>query len=506
MQLNPKTSPKTNPIYSINASTLPSLVKPVSRFFNSRKIEAYLVGGTVRDALLNRKSSDIDISVKGDTKNLGMELASLLGGNCIPLDQSRDIVRVSINGGQTGLIDLGPLHVNIQKDLSQRDFTIDAMAIPLTEDFAQDQEIQVIDPFHGLNDLHSGTVNALSEYIFENDPVRLLRAPRLSAQLGFKLSIQTKNWIRKYANLVLNSSSERLRDEFLKLITENSASSSLRLLDNLGLLTLLIPELELTKHVDQPKEHYWDVFNHSIETVAQIELLIQNDSEYNKISPRSEIQLHMIENYFSEQVSDGHTRATMIKLAGLLHDIAKPSTKTIEPSGKIRFLGHHEVGAQLSTQILTRLRFSNRGVDMVSQMVKHHLRPSQMSHGSDLPTPRAIYRFYRDVGEVAIDTLCLNMADYLAARGPNLILNDWDEHCKIIGHIIKESQKSEIKQHVKLIDGNEIMKIFSIPSGPQIGVLLKTIQEAQAIGDIDSKEQALTLIKANLNSSGGSSA
>lgn len=504
--MNIKTSTETNPIYSINASTLPSLVKDVSQFFKSRKIEAYLVGGTVRDAFLNRKSSDIDISVNGDTKNLGMELASLLGGNCIPLDQSRDIVRVSINGDQTELIDLGPLHVNIQEDLRQRDFTIDAMAIPLTENFAQDQEIQLIDPYDGLHDLHSGIVNALSKYIFENDPVRLLRAPRLSAQLGFKLSIQTKNWIRKSANLILNSPSERLRDEFLKLITENSASSSLRLLDSLGLLRLLIPELELTKHVDQPKEHYWDVFNHSIETVAQIEFLIQNDSKCSKISHRPEIQFHTIKNYFSEQVSDGHTRATMIKLAGLLHDIAKPSTKTIEPSGKIRFLGHHEIGAQLSTQILTRLRFSNRGIDMVSQMVKHHLRPSQMSHESNMPTSRAIYRFYRDVGDVAIDTLCLNMADYLAARGPDLIENDWDEHCKIIGHIMKERQKSEIKDPVKLVNGNEIMKIFSIPPGPQIGVLLQTIQEAQAIGNINSKQQALNLIEANLNSSGGSGA
>ena len=107
------------------------------------------------------------------------------------------------------------------------------------------------------------------------------------------------------------------------------------------------------------------------------------------------------------------------------------------------------------------------------------------------------------MGDVAIDTLCLNMADYLAARGPDLIENDWDKHCRIIGHIMKESQKSEIKEPVKLIDGNEIMETFSIPSGPQIGILLNTIQEAQAIGDIDSKEQALNLVKANLNSSGG---
>jgi len=123
-----------------------------------------------------------------------------------------------------------------------------------------------------------------------------------------------------------------------------------------------------------------------------------------------------------------------------------------------------------------------------------------------MPTSRAIYRFYRDVGDVAIDTLCLNMADYLAARGPDLIENDWDEHCKIIGHIMKERQKSEIKDPVKLVNGNEIMKIFSIPPGPQIGVLLQTIQEAQAIGNINSKQQALNLIEANLNSSGGSGA
>ena len=200
------------------------------------------------------------------------------------------------------------------------------------------------------------------------------------------------------------------------------------------------------------------------------------------------------EEHFNEQVTDGHTRATVLKLAALFHDIAKPQTKSQDYTGRTRFFGHSEQGAALATQRLSQLRVSSKGIDMVAKMVEHHLRPTGMKDGDDWPTDRAIYRYFRDVGDVAIDTLYLCMADYLGAKGPALVHEEWINHARMVGHILHVGTSEPVSSKTtRLITGHDLMTHYNLQPGPEIGAVLQRVEEARAAGEINTKEQALQM-------------
>ncbi|MFB3119002.1 MAG: hypothetical protein ACE1Y2_00575, partial [Stenotrophomonas maltophilia] len=160
---------------------------------------------------------------------------------------------------------------------------------------------------------------------------------------------------------------------------------------------------------------------------------------------------------------------------------------------------HSELGAEMAVSRLTELRLSARGIAMVSKMVEQHLRPGNMRQGVDLPTPRAIYRYFRDLGEVAIDTLYLALADYLAAKGPELTLDDWGEHARIIAHILESGTRQTASEKIqRLVTGHDLMQELGLEPGPKVGILLEKIKEARAAGEVNTREEALTLAaKAN---------
>ena len=482
----------------------PNLLMRVASYFSSHSYNGYLVGGAIRDALLGKRSGDIDIAVDGDTLLVGGELASHLGGRMVVLDRERGIVRVTVpDDPEIPFVDLTPIEEDINSDLARRDFTIDALALRVDHAAMDDVWSRVIDPGDGLSDLRKGYIRAMSPSVFVDDPARLLRAPRLAAQLGFEIDQGTEAQIRQNAHLVAQVAPERVKDELLKLLAEPNARDSIRALDGLELLGRIIPELNDTRNVTQPREHYWDVFNHLVETVGHLErIVVRNEASEDRVAEAVPTFKSMRE-HFAEQVSDGHSRLTLLKLAGLLHDISKPATKTVEDSGRIRFLGHNILGAETAEDIMTRLRISNRGVELVRLMVLHHLRPGQMASAGELPSGKAIFRYFRDVGDAAIDTVYLNMADYLAARGPELELDNWERHCRVTGHILGEGLERKAPDSLpKIIDGHDIMDRFSLQAGPQIGTLINLVQESQANGEIDTKEEALELVKANLDLGG----
>ena len=487
-------------------SRLPPVVKTLGEYFASREVPAYLVGGVVRDALLGRQVRDIDLAVAGDTRWLGQDLAGVLGGRCVVLDSKRGVVRLVVSSSNNGLvIDLSPLLNGITDDLGRRDFTLDATAASLQGPLAHDRPLEVIDPHHGVADLEAGLIRAVSPSVFTADPSRLMRAPRLAAQLGFRIEDATAEAVRHDAHLVATVAPEKVRDELLKLLAEPGAASSLRLLDGLGLLCAVIPELADARGVTQPKEHYWDVFDHCIETAGQVERLFSPENgEASGPVLEGVPRFEGLEEHFAQELGDGHSRLTMLKVVGLLHDVAKPAARSVEESGRIRFIGHHSIGAEVVVEVLTRLRFSRRAMELVSRMVEHHLRPSQMAPHGELPTARAIYRYYRDAGDAAIDNLYLNLADYLAARGPDLSDSEWAEHCRTIRHILDGGAGPEAQERLpRLIDGHDIMNNFRLEPGPQIGRLLELVSEAQASGEIASRDDAIRLIRAAVSSGDG---
>ena len=236
------------------------------------------------------------------------------------------------------------------------------------------------------------------------------------------------------------------------------------------------------------------MLTHNKETVGAVEGLLARDLE-----PAWALEMVPwpadMDAYFKEMMTDGHTRGTLLKLAGLLHDVAKPATRTETPEGKIRFLGHNTDGADIAGEALERLRLSNKGIAMVQTQIEHHLRPALMSHDDELATPRAIFRYFRSASDVAVDILYLNLADYLAARGPYLEQDEWAAYTKKVRHILETGagQREKTPSSPRLVDGNALMTELDLPPGPLVGRLLDAIQEAQATGEVTTRESAITL-------------
>lgn len=480
----------------VPSADFPRMLGPVERFFSSGGVAAFIVGGAVRDILLGRKIEDIDIAVEASVANmleLGDALAKVLGGTYVTLDLARGMVRIVLDNEQ--FLDLNAAPHGLAEDLKRRDFTINAMAVPLADVVSCTGQVRVTDISGGADDLDAGVIRIVSPSVFEDDAVRLMRGPRLAAQLGFTLSDDTRTAIRREAEFLRLSSPERVRDELLKLLAAPNAMSSVRMLDDLRLLSIVIPELDNARDVSQPKEHYWDVFNHCVETVGQIERILGYQRDADDWVVGLVPTFPNIDSHFAERISDGHSRSTLLKLTGLLHDIAKPTTKTIEETGRIRFFGHHEVGAEIVNDILGRLRVGIRGRQFVKGLVRHHLRPNQMTEPGKLPTRRATYRYYRDVGDGAVSTLYLNMADYLAARGPLLERDEWQEHCDLMAHILNAKfGETSVTSVPKLISGNEVIEEFSLEPGPLIGTLLEAVREAHATGEISTRDDAMRFV------------
>ncbi|MBI1885355.1 MAG: HD domain-containing protein [Chloroflexi bacterium] len=205
----------------------------------------------------------------------------------------------------------------------------------------------------------------------------------------------------------------------------------------------------------------------------------------------------------------GHSRQAILKLGGLLHDIAKPETKAFDKNGRMRFFGHPEQGARKAARILRRLRFASREVQMVGAMAAAHLRPVQLGQQGP-PTRRALYRFFRDCGDAAIAVLLLSLADHLATVGPNLNREGWRAHVSLVNYILTERYREEtIVAPPKLISGEDLMADLGLPPGPAVGELLEAVREAQAAGEVTTREEALSLAKAkleNLNTAGAKEA
>ncbi len=489
------------------------VVKRIAAFFDNEYshgsgVDAYLVGGILRDTLMGRGAEDVDIAVSADAGRVGRNLAAALDGHYVPLhDEDKwQVARVVLrDSGVHRYIDIATIHGDIEQDLRKRDFTINAMALPINEALSNAADMCLLDPCGGLRDLRDRVVRMVSPDALDEDCVRLMRAARLATKFGFSLSDETFEAVSVRASRITTAPQERVRDELMRLLGTPNAREGVRLLDDLGLLCSIIPELMDSKGVTQPKEHYWDVFNHLVEAVGWIEVMFSPDRGLEAGDlPLDELPcFEGMTGYFGREVSDGFDRLTFLKLTALLHDIAKPATKTIEDSGRIRFLGHHSEGADMVRKILRRLRFGKRGVSHVAAMVQLHLRPRQMAQKDEMPTRRALYRYYRDAGDIALDTLYLNMADYLAARGPMLARHDWEGHCELIRYILEENRREDAPQSVPVpVTGYDIMDKFALAPGPIIGRVLEIVREAYMNGEITTKEQALELVSASLERGG----
>lgn len=471
--------------------------------------EAYVVGGCLRDLLLSRPLTDIDVALAGDAEEPARRLAADLGGHFVPLDTERGLVRVVLDEGPVREVDLGRLRGDLAADLAGRDFTIDALAAPLAA-LASGGPVEPVDPFGGRHDLSRRLVRAVSADAFRADPVRLLRAVRLCAELDFRLERRTAAMIRSQAHLIGGAATERQRDELARALATARAAIALRLLDDLGLLELLLPEVTAGRGVTQPKEHYWDVFDHALETVAALDFMLGDDEPADRRQAGLWRDLWQglawvpgLRAHLAEQPVEGRSRAVLLKLAGLLHDVGKPETRAPDRDGRIRFFGHSRLGAEMAERALRRLRFAAREVRLVATMVAEHLRPGQLGNQGP-PTRRALYRFFRDTGEAAVSVLLLTLADHAAARGPRLRSDGWRNHVAYVGYLLaRRYAEQEAVAPRRLLSGHDIMAALGIGPGPEVGRLLSALEEAQAAGEVADRESALALARRLHEHTGG---
>ncbi len=474
------------------------LLELIESCLNASGIKGYLVGGFIRDSILRREIEDIDIAIAADSLDFSPELAGVLNGKYIPMDKENKVARIILKDAAASAvqhIDVSTIINNIEDDLSRRDFSINAMAVPLKDIKSSISKGDIIDPFNGLKDIEQKKLRAAGDKSFEADPLRLLRAARLSAELGFAIEDSTEGLIKKQAGLISRVSGERIREELLKLLYLPKTGDLFMNLEELGLLSAIIPELVPSKGLEQPSEHYWDVFTHSIKTIDAVSYILrQGDWQYSEKALESVLWSPELEAYFNEKISASSTRLLLLKLTALLHDIAKPKMKFIDENGKIRFFGHPREGAPMVAEIMDRLRFSNKESKIVEEVTRHHLRPTQMTQ-MGMVTDHAIYRYFRDVGEVAVDTLFFTLADHLAARGPVLDENNWKQHTKTVKYILEKHREQENKTvFPRLLSGEDIMAGFGLTPGPKIGELLEAVREAQATGEVANREDALDCI------------
>jgi len=451
---------------------------------------AWVVGGAVRAALAGGGAEDLDMAVPSGAIGLARELADALRAAFYVLDAERGAGRIPRGGEhdwQGPQIDFADFRAaDLAGDLRGRDFTINAMAVAVRPLVAAG-EADVEDPTGGCGDLRARTVRLCAPGSLGDDPVRVLRAARFGSEPGWRLDPSTEAAAPGAAPALSRVSGERVRDEILALLAGPASAAGLRILDRWGALEVLLPERRAMKATAQSKPHRFDVWEHSLRAVEAADVVI---ARVRELDPWGEA----LAGHLGEPLGDGATRREALKLAALLHDVAKPATLSLE-GGRTRFLGHDALGAERAVAIAERLRLSGRMAEVIERLVRHHLRPMHLAQSGGV-SRRARFRFFRDLGDDARDLLLLALADAAALRGDSP-LDIWNGPGGVIVRDLMAGHAEEAAALAAppLLDGRDAMEALDLPPGPEIGRLLRLVREAQAVGAVTTREAALAYLK-----------
>ena len=453
-----------------------SILNNLASFFDN---EIYIVGGTVRDFLMGKISYDRDlIVVDEDAKSFSQKVAEFLDGVFIPLDEENKIYRIVLKDKKNFLDITNPIGGNLEEDIMRRDITINAIAVNI-----KTGEIPSFCEF-GIQDIQNKIIREIKEENFTDDPLRMLRVYRFYANLGFEISPELLNITKKHASLINKPAKERIEYELMKLFDGEFAAQALLKMDESEILEIIFPFVKELKQVPPNLHHHLDLFNHSIETVNQVQ-------KFYEISPK-EVQEHLKKVDFG-----GFSRLAHLKLAALMHDIGKFSTWTIEPdTGRHRFIKHEDVGAKLAIPILKKMCFSNKQIDYISYIIKKHMYPTAVVSAPEL-NDKVMMRYVRKSADNAIDTIIIAKADRVSAQGPEITKELVVENITLLDKLLQFylNTKETLAPLPKLLDGREVMSILNINPSPILGKILNELHEAQISGDILTKDDAVRFIK-----------
>lgn len=440
--------------------------------------EIYLVGGAVRDFILEKETYDRDLLiVDREARDFALELAEKLDATFVPLDEVNKIYRIVFKDKINYIDVTNPLENSIEVDLKRRDLTINAIAVNM-------RTYDVNDCCGGLSDIQNKMINMISEKNFLDDPLRLLRVFRFQACLGFGVSNSMLQVVNKHKNLIHKPAYERITYELIKLFGGEYAHEALLTMDDCGLLVEVFPFVEELKQVPPNSHHHLDLFHHSVETVRQIAEIYKSSSDF-------------VKEHLERVDFGGQTRLAHLKLAGFMHDIGKFSTWTIEEdSGRHRFIKHDDVGSKLAHKILKDMHFSNKQIDYVTSMIKNHIYPSHVMCSPEI-TDKIMMRFVRKMDSNSIDNIILAMADRLSARGPEITEDIVEKNISSLTRLMDFylEKRDALAPLPKLLDGNEIMNILNIKPSAQLGHVMNALHEAQISGDVNSRDDAIKFIR-----------
>jgi poly(A) polymerase len=440
---------------------------------------AWIVGGAVRDAAMGREVSDLDLAVAGDPGTAARRLGAELGEHAFELSAEFGTWRI-VSRRHGWQIDLTVLRGDgIEADLAKRDFTIGAVAVPLDGE-------EPIDPFGGLADLDESVLRVVGEQSFLEDPLRLLRAARLAAQLDLEIDPETVELARAGARHAAEPAGERQLAELRQLVGGPDPLRGVRLLDELGITPVVLPELETLHGVEQGPNHHLDVYDH---TIAVLEHTLEVEEDLDRFADERAADVAAL---LDEPLADEMTRRTALRFGALFHDIAKPATKA-ERDGFVGFRGHDQVGAEIIAEICKRLRASRRLTRHLQGLALHHLRLGFLIPEMPLP-PRRVHAYLRATEPVTVDVTLLTVADRLSARGQGPIASPEmvAAHLELAREMIAAGLDWRRQgPPPPLLRGDEIAAELGIEPGPELGSALAELEAAQYAGEVTDRVGAI---------------
>jgi poly(A) polymerase len=469
-------------------------------------------------------AADLDVVIDGDPREAARLIARASmapRASAFALSDDYGGWRVVARGG-AWQIDVERLRGrSLAEDLALRDFTVNAMAEPLLGAGLEQREL--IDPLGGLEDLAHRRLRAVAPRAFAEDPLRVLRLVRMAVELGLEPTPETQREAAAQAAALRSVSPERIFMELRRILASTRASDGLELMREVGALRVVLPELEATRGVQQSRYHHRDVYGHTLEVLDQTIALtstwgagadapprlqgppaavpdarLQEPLDRDLTAPLRAPLAAELAALLDEPLADGLTRGEALRWGALLHDVAKPLTREVQPDpgraagGRVTFIGHDRRGAELTEAMLGRLRASGRLRSHVAALVRHHLRLGFLVHQPQPLARRTVFAYLRACGPVEVDVTLLSIADRLATRGERS-QEAIDAHLRLARELLADALRwrSAGGPPAALWRGDELARELDIPLGPRVGELLEELAAARYAEEILTREQAL---------------
>lgn len=443
--------------------------------------DSWLVGGVVRDALLGRPLTDVDLAVDGDPERAARTVARALGGPAFQLSETFGSWR-ALDADRRVSCDVSPLQgLTIEEDLSRRDFAINAMAVPLAGG-------EPLDPHGGASDLGARVLRVLGPEAYEDDPLRPLRLVRLAAELGFAPDAETERLTAAAAPRLSEPAPERVFAELRRTVVVPGVVRGLDLAARLGVLAAIMPELTALGGIAQSRFHHLDVYEHTLEV---LERLMEIESDLGRFFGEL---AGPVGNALSEPLADDLTRGQALRFGALLHDIAKPETRGVREDGRVTFIGHDAAGQVLARAILGRLRTSERLRSYVGGLTRHHLALGFLVHRMPLRADD-VYGYLDRVQPVEVEVTLLSCADRMATRGEGQ--DPWiATHLELARDLMAPALRWHAEGPPAVpIRGDDLARELGMPEGPAVGELLAQLRRAVFAGEVSTADQAVTFAR-----------